>query len=295
MKRLMFALFMCTGCSFVSSRPPPSAPEERTAKTAAKCGDVWYPLADMLSSFAGFTWVLYADQKEDESRPKMLTNGPTGYTMVDAGPPTQSYQTERIFGYGAMGVFGASSIYGFIVEMQCGNLRREIKEHQARRSEDLAPVRADLPSSVSGFTFDMRQEQAERACMEKRQEWQLEGTVAHCRPKLDAPAAQPVRLEFESGTLTRIVVLYGPLAEGLNKNYDQIYATLRGTYGAPQLDRDPLVGECGTALAECMKKGQKIKASVWHWPSGSIELQPVWQGDQTLLEVRYSHEDPATQ
>src|SRR5437016_5355726 len=65
-------------CSIVSSRLPPTTPAERTPKAAAKCGNPWNPVVDTMSVIAGATWVLAANQKEEDSRPKT-------YVVTDQG------------------------------------------------------------------------------------------------------------------------------------------------------------------------------------------------------------------
>jgi len=278
------------GCSFVSSRPPPSAPDQRTARDAAKCGGVWYPLADTVSVIAGLTWVLRADQLEEDSLSKTYTVTPDGTTLTSTSGGT-SYQWMRIAGYAIMGLFGASSVYGYVVEAQCAGLRREISERRSLSAEPLPAARLVPPSNIAGFTFGLSEAQAERVCTGKQQRWEPRGAMALCRTPAPSEVALPLRLEFQSGTLHRVVVLHRSSPELIGKDYDTLYAAHRSMYGGPQRERAALTGTCATAFADCLKNGEKPRGPAWYWPTSSLELQPVWQGEEMLLEERYTRED----
>lgn len=283
-----------TSCSFISSRPPPSAPDERTAKAAARCGNIWYPLADTVSVIAGYTWVLYADRAESNSQIGSTTYDTDGRIISQETRAGTNYDSLRYSAYGAMGLFGLSALYGYYVELKCAGLRSEIKDHQSMRTETKAPARPDPPNDILGFTFTMHPQDAERVCMAKQKEWQLQGAVATCKPRSEPATEQPLQLDFQLGTLTRVTVLRKPAAEQLNKNYDDLCAAFRGIYGAPTIDRSPLPAECATSLAACLKSGTKVKGPAWHWSTGSIELQPAWRDDGAFIEERYSHQDQMT-
>jgi hypothetical protein len=281
-----------TACSFISSTLPPSAPDQRTRKAAANCGNIVYPVLDTASTIAGYTWVLYANRKEEESAPKTYNVGWDGTTTLESqGAPTADYGPVRILGYATMALFGASSLYGYYAALQCANMRHEIALRNRPTAAQPLAVLANPPQGIGGFTFDMTQLQAEQACAANRQAWHLDGTVALCSPNVESNDARPVRLDFQSGELHRMTVIRRASSGELAKTYDELYATLRTTYGPPQVERAALIGPCSGALAECMKNGEKPKGPMWTFPALTIELLPVWQGDQAVLEERYTHRE----
>jgi hypothetical protein len=282
-----------TGCSFVSSTLPPSAPDQRTVNAAKTCGRISYPLLDTLSAVAGYSFVVYADRAEEESSTKTYNiDWNTGMkTLVSQGPPTADYTAVRTFGYITMAAFGVSSLYGYYAAIRCANWRYEIAARKSTPAADAVASQAQPPKNFGGYTFDMTQAQAEQTCTVSRQAWQLEGAIAVCSPNIESGTAQPVRLEFQSGGLRSVTIVRHVPGEQLEKGYDYLYTVMRVMYGPPQVERAALVGACSGALAECMKQGETPKGPVWSWPTLTIELQPVWQGDQTVLEERYTRRD----
>ena len=234
----------------------------------------------------------YANRAEEESSPKTYRVNWDGSTTLESqGAPTADYGPVRTFGYITMAVFGASSLYGYYAAIRCSNWRHEIAVRNRTAAAEAVPTLAKPPKDFGGYSFDMTQAQAEQTCAANRHAWHLEGSIALCSPNVEGSAAQPIRLEFQSGGLRRVTVVRRAPGDQLSKDYDHLYTVMRTMYGPPQVERAALVGACSGALAECMKNGEKPKGPVWSWPTLSIELQPVWQGDQAVLEERYIHRE----
>jgi hypothetical protein len=114
--------------------------------------------------------------------------------------------------------------------------------------------------------------------------------MGSCAPGAKADA-KLVRLEFESGALQKIAVIHLAAPDQLPTVYDQLFSALRATYGEPQLARATYSEACSKSLADCLKNGEKPRGPLWHFATGTIELQPVWQDDHASLEERYTHEE----
>ena len=57
-----------------------------------------------------------ANNLEEASQSKTYTLAPDGtMTLISETPPTQNHDIERYFGYGVIGLFGASALYGFFM------------------------------------------------------------------------------------------------------------------------------------------------------------------------------------
>jgi hypothetical protein len=77
----------------------------------------------------------------------------------------------------------------------------------------------------------------------------------------------------------------------LNEQYRVLNASLRGFYGDPQVARPNLSAACAPSLERCLAAGEHPDGPVWHWPTGNIEIAPVWRDDQALIELRYTREE----
>jgi hypothetical protein len=281
-----------TGCSFLFERPPPSAPSERNAHAAQKCDpNNWvFPLADAASAVAGATWVVHANQQIADSGPQTVTT-PDGssYTTAGSGGSNSTYKAERIAGYSIIGVFGASAVYGTIVEFQCLSLRTELK-HRKDVEHSPKAMRLGFPTSVLGFGFDATAQQAAQTCASKGGAWASAGTVGPCTEQRASVANPNVELEFELGVPSKITVIYPALPDQMNKNYAELSASVQALYGAPQTDAR-FSPACQRSLAQCLENDEQPSGAEWHWAAGSIELEPVWQTDHALLELRYSRSE----
>jgi hypothetical protein len=276
----LFCGLLATGCSFAYSRIP-SAPVVNTPRAAAKCGNGLYPLLDFASTIAGVTWVLAANNKEEESR--------SNPHSVDSGG--ERYDLMRYIGYGAIAVFGASTLWGTTVEIECASMRSDMVARETLRSEQAVHERAVPPTIILGFSFNMSVEQAAQVCAGKQSDWEVKGPLARCTPRM--PSSQdnhPVVLQFESGGLQVVSVLHPSTDETFGKRYDDLNVALRKLYGPPQIAAPPLVGACQESLVECLKEGEKPKGSTWHWPTESIELWPTWEDGRAIVEERYRRE-----
>ncbi len=298
----------CTGCSFLNERFPPSTPydasalpardpEHPHAKPCPRDG-FWSPVADTISTAAGLTWVLYADQKakgQDYVPPSYDSQG--NYSPGQPSEPGADgglVKAERIFGYSAMVLFGASAIYGAVVEGVCSSYRNRLaSEASAPPSKAALPVSAaptapqGFPGAVLQFGFEMTPAQAGVACADSGRVYRVEGTVAHCAPAPGALSQSEVRIQFSLGTPSEITVVYRAPAAGLNEQYRSLHASLSRYYGVPQVAAE-LSAACTTSLEQCLAAGEQPHGPTWHWPKGSIEIAPVWQNEQALIELRYA-------
>jgi hypothetical protein len=275
------ALAGAVGCSFAGERPP-WAPSPQTKKEAEHCGDIKWPLLDTLWVLAGGTWVLAANGEEE--RNGLMANG-------EQGEPRSTKWTrfERTYGYTSMIVFGVSALYGFTTEMRCATAAQHLEAEAAGRA---APQRTGFPAGISGFGFGNSPAQALEACSASGRQWQAKGATALCSTPMKSTKKPDAALEFRTGSLTTITLVFQPSASSLNRDYDSIEASLQGMYGPPQVARAALGAQCA-ALAECLGDGERPRGPVWHWPSGSIELAPTLRDGVPVLELRYVRESPS--
>lgn len=277
------------GCSFLSSRVPPSNVSEHVGQPPVQCS-VWRPVADTLSSVAGATWVHLASVREDASRSSTTTIDGMGNSTTVYGEAT-SYQPLRILGYSTMVVFAASAIYGFVAESMCTARRREATERKSQPGPEARPVRPDFPGQVNGFTFAMRPQEAEQLCASQKRHWHQMGAVAACQPDPADTSAREVQLAFELGRVSRITVVYVAPPEQLRSHYEQLVASMRSTYGAPQIEGAAWPAACRDSVAACLKAGAVVKVPQWSWATGMLEVQPVWREDRATVDIRYTHQE----
>ena len=100
-----------------------------------------------------------------------------------------------------------------------------------------------------------------------------------------------LRLRFALGALSGIKVSYRSQPPVLSRDYAHFLKVFREKYGKPQVDAARPPANCATALGECLAAGEKVKAVVWAWARGSLELEPVWRDEQAQIELRYLEED----
>ena len=288
----------CGGCSILGERPPPSDPAQRTTRVAAHCANYQYPLADTVSTVAAVTWVLFANRKIEENEPKpegYVSNqfGGVDYMPGSSGSPSDvsSYKLLRAGGYGAVGLFAASAIYGLVIEAQCHSLQQEIRARTEKPS-DTPLKRTAFPSSVFGFGFELPRAPAERHCAELGRTWSFEANAGLCQATVSSVATPDVRLEFELGVPSQIVVVYTPPNPQFATNYQQLFAAMRKIHGPPQVEPRPLSATCSASLVSCLQEGERPAGPVWRWSRGSLELSPVWKGDHAALELHYSRGEP---
>lgn len=274
---IVFIASQLLGCSFIFEPAPGSPHELRPNSEGYRCGkSFWYPVADTLSAAASVTWVVRANNE-------LETHSEDSEGDV--------WRASRIAGWAGLGVFGASAIYGYVVEGRCAQLRKNQELAAAPRA---APNRPDFPGSVLGFGFRMPEGDLAQLCMSKRAEWSKDGAVGYCRPKSESTANPEVRIRFELGKPAEIRTIYVGAVATKNRDYLALADGLRKSFGPPQVEGAPLSAECQASLSACLEAGARPKGPVWHWAAGSIELAPMWADERAVLEIRYTAEEAAS-
>ena len=307
---------VCGGCSFVNERMPPST--ENDAAVNSKGGvwsesvnagvspestrvhpkycpsdGIWSPVADTVSTIAGLSWVLYANsqaQGQEYVAPEFDSRGETIGQPTKPGADPGVVRAERIFGYSSMVLFGASAIYGYIVEGACASYHKRIAQATGAADVKVQPARHGFPGSVLQFGFGMTIAETGTACQSSGRVFRLDGARAECLPKPGTASTSEVRIQYALGTPSQITVVYHAPRAGLSEQYRVLNASLRESYGAPQVAAG-FSASCTASLEQCLAAGEHPSGPVWHWPNGSIEVAPVWQGERALIELRYTREE----
>jgi hypothetical protein len=168
---------------------------------------------------------------------------------------------------------------------------RESNESAAAPS-NVASQREEFPHRVADYAFGMRVSDAEGVCRRAAQQWNVNGSDAQCvRTERSSKDAVEVHLRFALGALSAITVVYRSSPGVLNRDYAHLSSAFRAKYGKPQVEPARPSGSCATALAACLAEGEKVKAMVWSWARGSVELEPVWRDERAQIEVRYLQQD----
>ena len=269
-KRLGFLLVVsqASACSFIFEPAPGSANELRPDGKGRRCGrSFWYPVGDASIATTAATWA--AGSNDD--------------------PDTQSNRSQRlrIAGWVGVGVFGASAIYGFVVEGRCALLRKGSEP----KAEPPAAARPSFPGSVFGFGFRMRAPELSQLCRSKGGQWTMEGVTGNCQMTRASTVTPGVRIRFDLGVPSEIRTRYFGAAQTSNRDYQALASGLRKLYGPPQVEASALTAECQASLAQCLESGARPTGPVWHWPGGTIELTPHWEGTRTVLDIRYAREE----
>jgi hypothetical protein len=274
----LFVASQLLACSFIGEPPPGSAHELRPNADGYRCGrSFWLPVADTVSAAASATWIVRANNELE------------AHSQDSEG---DIWRASRIAGWAGLGLFGASAIYGYIVEGRCATLRKEAEQAAA---EPPASTRPGFPGSVYGFGFRMSVGDMAQLCLSKSGTWTHEGARASCKPKLESSANPEIRVTFELGVVSEIRTLYVGSAETKNRDYQALAAGLRKSYGPPQVEAAALSPECQTSLAQCLDAGVRPRGPVWHWAAGTIELSPSWQDERAVLDIRYTRADAQAQ
>ena len=267
----LLASALCA-CSFVAE-PWPGTPHELRAKEGYRCGkSFWYPIADTASTVASVTWVVRANNE---------------LAVHPDDQDTDKWSALRIAGWSGVALFGASAIYGYVVEGRCAMLRKAAETAAAPPPS----TRAGFPGSVLGFGFRMQQAQLAQLCLSKGELWTMAGATGICKPKLESSAVPQVRITFQLGTPSEIRTIYSGSAETKNRDYLALATGLRENYGPPQVEASPLTPECQSSLAQCLGSGARPTGPVWHWATGTIELVPTWASERAVLDIRYTIEE----
>ena len=271
---LLFIAGQLPACSFIFEPTPGSPHELRPNGDGYRCGkSLWYPIADTASTVASVTWVLRANEE-------LAVHGNDQETDI--------WRASRIAGWTGIGLFGASAIYGYVVEARCAGLR---KAAEVAAAPPPAAPRPGFPGNVFGFGFRMQQAQLAQVCLAKAGLWSMEGVTGSCKPTLESAAAPEVRITFQLGTPSEIRTIYSGRAETKNRDYQALAAGLRKNYGPPQVEASALTPECQASLGQCLRSGARPTGPLWHWAAGTIELVPMWAGERAVLHIRYTAEE----
>ena len=270
----LFGAGTLLGCSFIGEPPPGSPHELRPNGEGYRCGrSLWYPVLDTASAVASVTWIVRANNE-------LEAHGQDSESDV--------WRASRIAGWAGLGLFGASAIYGYVVEARCATLR---KQAEIAAAPPPVSTRPGFPGSVFGFGFRMPPGDMAQLCLSKAATWSKEGATARCMPKLESAANPEIRVSFELGAPSEIRTLYIGSAETRNRDYEALTAGLRKAYGPPQVEASALSPECQKSLAQCLEAGVRPAGPVWHWAAGTIELSPRWEFGRAVLDIRYTREE----
>ena len=269
----LFVAGQLCGCSFIAE-PVPGTAHELRPKDGYRCGrSFWLPIADTASTVASVTWVVRANNELE---------------VHENDQDTDKWSVVRVAGWTGIALFGASAIYGYVVEGRCAKLRSDA---EASAAPPPPTVRPAFPGSVLGFGFSMQAGELAQLCLSKGQLWTTEGATGSCKPKLASGTTPEVRVLFELGVPSEIRTLYVGAAETKNRDYQALAAGLRANYGPPQVEPQAWPAACQTSLAACLEAGVRPKGPVWHWPAGTIELVPSWASERAVLDIRYTREE----
>ena len=275
-----------TGCSFISE-PVPFTASEFSSRKKGGCGtSVWLPIVDTASTVAGATWVLRANSDLDDTRPHDETFGQYTVQAPGNGDSVDRLKVERAAGWTIIGVFGASAIYGYLVEARCA-------AHQKPPESAANPMLASrgFPASVLGYTFRMQRSEAATQCVATDDVWAFWGYTGTCKPRSGTAPHPRVELDFELGVPSRIRVVYPAPPQTANRDYHALADSLRKSFGAPRSDMAPWSAACSASLSDCLSAGEHPEGPTWHWPSGSLELAPTVSDGQPVIEIRYTRAD----
>ena len=100
-----------------------------------------------------------------------------------------------------------------------------------------------------------------------------------------------MRIRYTLGTPSEITVVYHASPQRLNEQYRVLNTSLREMYGEPQVVSPTFSAACTGSLEQCLAAGEHPQGPVWHWPTGNIEIAPVWLDEQALIELRYTREE----
>lgn len=223
-----------------------------------------------------------------------LGGGLLAYTATNpeafGGRPNPDLDTaEKILGYTALGVFGASAVYGLYVTSRCGSDDRPETPPAERTQKAPAPSKGFFPASVLTYQFGESSGQAQQACIAGGGAFSATDGYSFCRATSASLARPDVRFEFRFGQLSKITLLYPTGAEQLRSTFQQVFAQAKTYYGAPRVGPEPWAAACtGASSAQCLQNGERPGRSVWTWADGEVELVPTAADQAIYVELRYS-------
>lgn len=262
-------------CSLTSLSYPRAGASQR--EVVAACGGkhdaALYPLADATWVLSGVLDVYLANSELEKKE------DPTSRDIDKA---------YRALGYASVVIGGVSMIHGIAVAVDCAS---KVHRPRAVQSEAAArgPSTAPFPWSVLGYEFGMRSDAAKGNCEKNGGTWvpQQAGAAPMCEQRAPNPL---VRLSFELGGLTEIVLVYKPEAGRVDKVFGELEASLRGFYGNPSGSESARETRPKGSLEEQLSRGEPPPPLVWAWPKGAVELIPAVEDEEAVVRLRYRRE-----
>lgn len=207
-------------------------------------------------------------------------------------PDTQ--RAGRIGGFAVLGMFTASAVYGAYVTVECqsswpGSVRR------AEQAERLSrPPKVGFPGQVLQFQLGATTDAAARACSASGGTFEPGQAHSLCRSPARSLARPDARLEFHSGSLSRVILVYPTTPDTLQATLAQIEAQAVSYYGPPRSGPNAWPASCvSSGAAQCIKDGELPGRAFWSFSDGDIDLRPSLDGDMPLVELRYTRYDPS--
>jgi hypothetical protein len=199
----------------------------------------------------------------------------------------------RIGGWVLLSTFVASAVYGTYVTIECqssepGRLRR------AEQAQRLTPAKvASFPGQVLQFQFGTTPEVAARACVAARGTFEPGAAYSLCRSPARSLARPDARLEFPTGPLSRVTLVYPTTPETLQTTLAQIESQAASYYGQPRSGPNTWPAACvSKGAVQCLKDGELPGRAFWGFPDGDIELRPSLDSESPLVELRYTRYEP---
>ena len=264
---------VCAGCSLVSLSYPRTGASQREVREA--CGGKYdaplYPLADASWVAGGALEVYLANSKLETERDLTLRDIDKAY---------------RALGYASAVIAGVSMIHGIGVAIDCASKLHKPRALQAQ-SELAGRERTQFPWSVLGYEFGMRSQAAKAICEKSGGTWLTQDASGTFGCEQRAPNPH-VRLSFELGGVTEIVLVYKPAAGRVDKVFAEVETSLRGFYGSPSgQGRKP---GAPSNLEERLSRGEQPPPLRWVWPKGIVELTPAVEDEEAVVRLRYRRE-----
>jgi hypothetical protein len=209
---------------------------------------------------------------------------------------SDDYDTRRagrIGGLVLLSTFALSAVYRAYVTVECqssspGSLRR------AEQAERFRPRKvAGFAGEVLQFQFGAPTDVAARAWVAAGGGFEPGYAYSLCLSPARSLARPDVRLEFHSGPLSRVTLVYPTTPDSLQATLAHIEAQAQSYYGHPRSGPTAWPASCvSSGAVQCLKEGELPGHAFWSFTDGDIELRPSLDGDMPLVELRYTRYDP---